>query len=190
VAVKRALLLPAAAAACMFVIVFVLLPRPSAADRLALKVIASLQRTRIRGSVIHVDGARVVARCTLAHGRRELISLPGGTLLIVRRTRVRPLTVGGRLLATAARSPLLAAEADLSGPRPLYVLELIGREEARRAIVRPLGPRAQRYLVRLSNVGPRVDLIVSGKTFRPLSIRYGSRSFNATATLITGRHGC
>jgi hypothetical protein len=187
--VRRALLLPAAAAACAFVGVFVLLPRPSAADRVVLKVIASLQHTRIRGSVIHLDGARIVARCTLAYGRRELLSLPRGTVLVVRGTRVRSLA-GGRLLATATHSPILAAEADLSGPRPLYVLELIGREQAREAIVRPLGERARRYLVRLSGAGPRVDLIVSGKSFRPLSIRYGSRSLNATATLITGRRGC
>jgi hypothetical protein len=185
----RALLFPAAAAACAFLVVFVLLPRPSAADRVALRVIAGLQHTRIRGSVIHLRGARLVARCTVAHGQRELISLPG-TLLVVRRTRVRALLLGGRVLDAARRSTLLAAETDLSGPRLLYVRELIGREERSKAIVHPLDPGAREYVVRLSGDGPRVDLVVSGKTFRPLSIRYGSRLVTATATLLTGSRGC
>ena len=82
---------------------------------------------------------------------------------------------------------LFAAEADLAGPRLLYVHELIGREAARSAAVRARGAT---YLVRLSGAGPRVDLVVSRATLRPLAVEYRSRVLTARATLVTGRRGC
>jgi hypothetical protein len=159
--VRRAVLVPLLAAGCAFVFVFVLLPRPSRADDFALRVLSRLERVRISGSVIHLRGATIIARCTELHDRR--------------------------VEASAAALPLLAAEADLAGPRLLYVHELIGREAARAAVVRAVGGT---YLVRLSGAGPHVDLVVSRPTLRPIAIEYRSRLLTARATLVTGRRGC
>jgi hypothetical protein len=81
-------LVPLLAAGCAFVFVFVLLPRPSRADDFALRVLSRLERVRISGSVIHLRGATIIARCTVLHDRRELISLARGGRIVVRETHV------------------------------------------------------------------------------------------------------
>jgi len=179
-------LVPLLAAGCAFVFVFVLLPRPSRADDFALRVLSRLERVRISGSVIHLRGATIIARCTVLHDRRELISLARGGRIVVRETHVHLLR-RERVEASAAALPLLAAEADLAGPRLLYVHELIGREAARAAVVRAVGGT---YLVRLSGAGPHVDLVVSRPALRPIAIEYRSRLLTARATLVTGNRGC
>jgi hypothetical protein len=184
--VRRAVLVPLFAAGCAFASVFALLPRPSSADEFALRVLSPLEHVRISGSVIHLRGATITARCTALHDRRELISLARGGRIVVRETHVHVLR-RRRLTASTAELPLFAAEADLAGPRLLYVHELIGREAARTAVVRAVGGT---YLVRLSGAGPHVDLVVSRPTLHPLAVEYRSRLLTARATLVTGRRGC
>jgi hypothetical protein len=174
------------AAGCAFVFVFALLPRPSSADDFALRVLLRLDHLRIHGSVIHLGGETVVARCTALHDHRELISLARGARIVVRETRVHLLREP-RLTLAAVRPSLFAAEADLAGPRLLYVHELIAREAARAAVVRRFGST---YVVRLSGAGPQVSLVVSKRTLRPLAVEYRSRVLTAHATLVTGRRGC
>jgi hypothetical protein len=190
-AVKRAILVPLLAGACIFATVYVLLPRPSVADHLALKVLSRLEQTRIAGSVIHFHGATVRARCVALPHHRELVSLGDDLRILVRATHVRALTPM-RVLTSARRRGLLAAEADLAGPRALYVRELIGREATRDVVVRVIGrsPLTSMYLVRLSGAGPRVNLFVSRRTLRPVAVEYLSRTFSAQATLAAGRRGC
>lgn len=183
---RRAILVPLLAAGCAFTFVFALLPRPSSADGFALRVLSRLEQLRISGSVIHLRGATIIARCNELHGRRELISLAHGGRIVVRETHVH-LVRRQRLTVSAMQPALFAAEADLAGPRLLYVHELIGREAARSAAVRARGAT---YLVRLSGAGPRVDLVVSRATLRPLAVEYRSRVLTARATLVTGRRGC
>ena len=183
---RRAVLIPLLACACAFAFVFALLPRPSSADDFALRVLSRLEHLHIRGSVIHLRGGTIVARCTAMHGRRELISLARGARIIVSDTRVR-LLQPQRLTESAPQPALFAAEADLAGPRLLYLRELIAREAARTTVVRPAG---RTDIVRLSGPGPRVDLIVSSGTLRPLAVEYRSRLLTARATLVTGRRGC
>jgi hypothetical protein len=185
-AVRRAVLVPLLAAGCAFAFVFALLPRPSSADDFALRVLSQLDHLRIRGSVIHLRGETVVARCTSLRDRRELISLARGARIVVRETRVHLLREQ-RLTLSAVHPTLLAAEADLAGPRLLYVHELIAREAARAAVVRGFGST---YVVRLSGAGPQVSLVVSKRTLRPLAVDYRSRVLTAHATLVTGRRGC
>lgn len=185
-AVRRAVLVPLLAAGCAFAFVFALLPRPSSADDFALRLLLRLDHLRIQGSVIHLRGETVVARCTALHDRGELISLARGARLVVRETRVR-LLGERRLTLSAVHRMLFAAEADLAGPRLLYVHELIARETARTAVVRGFG---RTYVVRLSGAGPQVSLVVSKRTLRPLAVDYRSRVLTAHATLITGRRGC
>ena len=132
---RRAILVPLLAAGCAFTFVFALLPRPSSADGFALRVLSRLEQLRISGSVIHLRGATIIARCNELHGRRELISLAHGGRIVVRETHVH-LVRRQRLTVSAMQPALFAAEADLAGPRLLYVYELIGREAARSAAVR------------------------------------------------------
>src|SRR5262249_16892479 len=170
-AVRRAVLVPLLAAGCAFAFVFALLPRPSSADDFALRVLLRLDRLRIAGSVIHLRGETVVARCTALHDRRELISLARGTRIVVRETRVH-LRREPRVPLSAMPPSLFAAEADLAGPRLLYIHELIAREAARAAGVRRFGST---YVLRLSGAGPQVNLVVSKRTLRPVAVEYRSR---------------
>src|SRR5262249_41920724 len=163
-----------------------LLPRPSSADDFALRLLLRLDHVRIQGSIIHLRGETVVARCTALHDRSELISLARGARLVVRETRVR-LVGERRLTLPVVNSTLFAAGADLARPRVLCVDELIAREAARTAVVRRFGGT---YVVRLSGAGPQVSLVVSKRTLRPLAVDYRSRVLTAHATLIIGRRGC
>jgi hypothetical protein len=186
-AVRRAVVVPLLAAGCAFAFVFALLPRPSSSDNFALRVLSHLDHLRIRGSVIHLRGETVVAHCTSLRGRRELISLARGAQIVVRETRVHLLREQRLTTLSAVQPSLFAAEADLAGPRLLYIHELIAREAARTAVVRKLGGS---YVVRLSGAGPQVSLVVSKRTLRPVAVEYRSRLLSAHATLVTGRRGC
>jgi hypothetical protein len=187
VAVTRALLLPLALAGTVLAVLFTALPRPSASDVIAAHVLARLQTTRIRGSVIRIGTLRLHATCTSRH-RAAVVTLDDRTQLLVRQTQVRLLRAP-RTLA-ASDSDHLSAEADLGGVRRLYLAELTGRLVRHEAqVARAIVAGRAAYRVRIDGGGPHVYLYVARATLEPIAVDYVSHRLSGRALLLRGK-GC
>lgn len=184
---KRALLVPFALAGAVLALLFTALPRPSANDVIAARVLGRLESMKIHGSVVRIGGAQLHATCT----RRKsgsVVTFDDRTRLLVHRTQVHVLRTP-RTLA-ASDSELMSAEADLGGTRPLYVEELTNRLMTSEAVVaRAYVAGRPSYRLRLDGSGARVDLYVTRSTLVPIAVDYVSRRLSGTATLLRGK-GC
>ena len=166
------------------------LPRPTEAERLAVRVVQRLQDTRSGGAVLHVDGRALVARCRWLSGSSTLVTLTNGERLVVARTRVHDRTRRAGRALTARRSPrdreLLAVKAALAGIHRLYAAALRGRlMRGDEVVVGSTVFRGERaYRVRVGEDPPAVELLVSGRTLDPVAATYRSRRVAAWSRLL------
>jgi hypothetical protein len=152
--------------------------RPPTRDvLLATKELAILDATRNGGARITIAGERLDATCS-PEGRTALVSFDTGGRIRVRGTRVT---------STGAFTPALAAAvADLSGVHRLLATELADRVRSTShlidGVVRWQGRPA--LLLRLGDDRPRVDLVVSASTLRPLAVRFRASDVQGSSMLL------
>lgn len=189
----RALLGTAVAFAAAFGFLRFGLARPSSGDRVAARVIAVLDRTRgKRAEITFGSGEPIAVRCT---GRRHAVSVvqtaageivaSGVHVVVVRELAAR--------VVEALKVPdLAAAELDLAGSHAVYARELGFRLERESMVVRHAryAGRAA-YVIVLRPARPRVEIVVSARTLRPVAARYRSTDLVARSKLgLEGRGGC
>lgn len=155
-----------------------MLPSPSAADRVAVRVLDRLDSTHGRGGQMVLAGRRIGVSCRRLRDARHLISLSDGTKLILAGThvRVRLAESSPRMLAAVTHpSEMAAAEADLSGSHTLYVKQLTALLAHGHPTVAPAMVRGEEaYRIRLTRDRPVVDLYVAQATLRPLEVAFRS----------------
>lgn len=203
----RALAVALAGTACVFGVSFGVLElglkSPSAADKVALRVLAELQRTRGVHAVLDVDGRRVLSTCHSYLGR-DVLQLSDGTRLVVVGVHAfRTLPPGGALVDAVSdrrelfvvhtAAGLVSAQAAVAGSHAFWARVLGARLEQadvhEHAILFEGRPA---YELRLS-ASPVLDLIVDRATLRPVAAVYRSRAVDASSRLIASRHaarGC
>ena len=169
------------------------LARPSSGDRFAARMVAVLAKTHgKRAEITFGSGEPIAVHCT---GRRHAVSAvqtaageivaSGVHIVVVRESAAR--------VVEALKVPdLAAAELDLAGSHAVYTRELGSTLERKSIIVRQ-GRYAGRaaYVIVLRPARPRVEIVVSAQTLRPLAARYRSADLVATSKLgLEGRGGC
>ena len=159
------------------------LPQPTAADRLAVRLLGYLEHTPGRGSEIWINGHRVLARCSSLSKSRKLITLSDGARFAIRRSHIR-------LWHEAAKKPrrpdsalARAAIADLSGSNSLYAAELGPPLAAGDDMVEPIRESDRMYRIVLSRK-PYVALDVDRVSLHPVSARFRSAGISAQASLL------
>lgn len=173
------------------------LPAPRAGDRIAVRVLELLERTRGTGATMTVGGRELSVRCSRLPARRHLLRLSDGTRLVLSGTRVRRLVPRRSLAGLRAVDPeTVAAEAALAGSHAFYATQVAARLRHGSPHVRrtSVGSRAA-YRIRLSHARPHVDLYVDRATLRPLAATYRSRTLTGRSVLagsVAGRprNGC
>jgi hypothetical protein len=172
------------------------LARPSASERLNARIVAVLDHTRSRGSVIAIGSRRLTAVCSRSLRGTVHVRLGDGTAIVAMGTHVLEThRLGARRSLTARPAPdLAAAELVLAGSHALYARELIGRLVRRSAAAREtVFDGRPAYAVRLRASRPSVELIVDRKTLHALGAVYRSQYVRGTSRLLPahGRHeGC
>jgi hypothetical protein len=166
------------------------LPPPTHEKRLAVRVLQVLQERRGAGAVISLDGREILARCRPLPPWRQLVTLSDGTRFALSGTRATRIPEPGQrqLESTSlADAQLLSAQADLAGSRPLYTKEILGRlQHGRRVVVGTTRYRGvPAYRLRLGRDRPRVELLVSRRTFQPLAARYEGRWVKGSSRLLS-----
>jgi len=177
-------------AACTIVVVAAFavvrtLPVPGADAQTGARLVAVLQRLHGSGSVIRIDGKRVLAHCHRVYRDVQLVVYSDGTSIILRAaTVVRPRSDTRPAASGAAERR--AALADLGGDYELYMHALLIRlrQGSRivdgRAVVR--GQAALR--IRIGRDQPRLELLVARRTLRPLAAFYSSLRLRGEAVLL------
>jgi hypothetical protein len=194
----RVLALGAVGAACVFGVSFGVLEfglrSPSAGERVGLRVLAELRRTRGVHAVLDVDGRRLLSTCHSYLARDVLELSDGSRLVLVGVHAFRTLAPGGpvveaisdrrELFVVRTAAGLVGAQAAIAGSHAYWARILALRLEQANLGVRSLvfGSRAA-YELRLSG-RPLLELIVDRRTLRPLAAVYRSRAVNATSRLI------
>jgi len=173
----------------------------SPGEKIALRVLAELRRTRGVHAVMDVDGRRLLSTC---HGfmGRDLLELSDGTRLVIvgihaYRTlapQASPIVAvsARRELFVVRRAPgLVSAQAAIAGSHSFWARILAVRLEQARVDVRDVLFRARpAYDIRLSS-RPLLELIVDRRTLQPLAAVYRSRAVEASSLLVSaGRGGC
>lgn len=177
---------------------------PSAADRIAARVLGELERTRGVRAVLDVDGRRLLATCHSYLGR-DLVQLSDGTQLVVVGVHAfRTLPPRGSLIdavsdrrqlfvARGSAGNTVSAQAAIAGSHSFWARVLGVRLEQANVQVRVTRYRGRAaYEVRL-NKRPLLELVVDRATLRPVAAFYRSRAFDASSRLIASRHavrGC
>jgi hypothetical protein len=171
------------------------LPRPTADDRVGVRVLRVLETTRGGGAVVRLAGRTVRTSCERVSRRRSRIEISDGTTLLVDRTRVTLQSSSARGRQLAARHPELpVAAADLAGNYLLYRAQLTASVVRGRDVVNGtttvLGRPA--YRIRLGRPTPQVELLVDRETYRPLAATYRSQRLQGFARLLQagGAGGC
>jgi len=183
----KALAGAAVVAAAAFGLAAAVLPEPSKADHVSLRLLGVLEQGRGHGATIRIGDERLKATCTVV-GRGNVIELSSGERLLLKGTQVHrlvgPRNASTRELASVRERELLAVKADLAGSYALYAQELLRR--LRHVADPPLvttvfsGVRAYRIVL---SAAPLVELTVTQKTLRPLAARYASAGVVATSVL-------
>ena len=173
---------------------------PSAAERLALRVLALLERTQGHGAILRIDGLRLLASCRSYSGR-DLVVLTDGTRFLVVgthvlqiRSRREPLSEEvsdrRRPFSLRGRAGLVPVEADLAGSHALYARELAGRLEEGDVSARPALLDGRRvYELRLTRRRPVLELMLDRATLRPLAAVYRSSLRTGTSWFLVPRRG-
>jgi hypothetical protein len=203
----RALAVAVVGTACVFGASFGVLElglkSPSAADKIALRVLAELRRTRGVHAVLDVGGRRLLSTCHSYLGR-DLLELSDGTRLVlvgVHAFRTLPPhawlieAVSNRreLFVVRSGAGLVGAQAAIAGSHAFWARVLAVRLEQANVHVRATRFGSRRaYAVRLS-AEPLLELIVDRATLRPLAAVYHSGSVDASSRLMASHravHGC
>ena len=191
----RHVVVPAAGAALVagasLLLLAVAVPRATAEDRIAVRILRQLETTRGAGSVMRLAGTTLHATCERTRTRRSRVVLSDGTTLHINRTRVVARRPAANRGAIVQDGEFVAAAADLSGSHALYVAQLAGSIVRGRDVVvgeTRVGDR-RAYVVRLGRPRPRVELLVDRLTLRPLVARYRSRRPEGSARLVAGGAG-
>jgi hypothetical protein len=179
------------------------LKSPSAADRVALRVLAELERTRGVHAVLDIEGHRLLSTCHSYLGR-DLLQLSDGTRLIVVGVHAfRTLPPGGSLIDAVSdrrelfvvHSPsrLVGAQAAIAGSHAFWARVLAVRLEQANVHVHATEFRSRpAYELRLST-RPLLELVVDKATLRPVAAVYRSQGIDASSRLLASRHadrGC
>ena len=203
----RALAIGVVGAACVFGVSFAVLElglrSPSAGEKVALRVLAELRRTRGVHAVLDVDGERLLSTCHSYLGRDLLELSNGSRLVLVGVHAYRTLPPGGpvveavsdrrELFVVRTAAGLVGAQAAIAGSHAYWARILAVRLEQANVHVRPvLFDSRAAYELQLSS-RPLLELIVDQATLRPVAAVYRSRAVDATSRLIPSRHavgGC
>jgi hypothetical protein len=155
-----------------------LLPPPSHGVLLAMRELHVLARTRTSAAAVTLDGATYRTACH-TRGQTTVVTLGAGSELVIRGVNARSDAVG--------RS-LLGALADLAGSHKLLIRELSDRiRRSSRVLAGTVAFDGRKaYLLRVSNLGPRVYLVVAAHGFQPLGIRYSAAGLRGSSLLATG----
>jgi hypothetical protein len=188
----RMLLGTALAFAAAFGFLQIGLARPSSGDRIAARVVAVLEKTYgKRAEITFGSGEPIAVRCTRRH-RASVVQTAAGEIVAHGAHIVAVRELAPRIIEALKVPDLAAAELDLAGSHVVYARELASRLEGKSMIVkhaRYAGHAA--YVIVLRPVRPRVEIVVSAKTLRPLSASYRSADLVATSRLgHEGRGGC
>jgi hypothetical protein len=174
----------------------VTLPRTSSGEKLALKTLTRLETWRSYGAVVSFGSRTLDATCS-GQGLKTVLTYENGARVLVRGRNVHPLAPIGpestRLLADRALQPrvepdLLVAEAVLGGTRTLYMTGLaVALAKGRDPFLGTTRFDGIRTNVFLLEEHPRVELLVSARTFMPLAVRYRSAHLRGSSLLVTDR---
>jgi len=176
---------------------------PSTGERIALRVLAELERTRGVRAVLDVDGRRLLSTCHSFMGR-DLLQLSDGTrLVLVGVHAYRTLPPGGSLIEAVSdrrelflvrsTGSLVSVQAAIAGSHAFWARLLAIRLEQADVHVWPvLFASRPAYELRLSH-RPLLELVVDRVTLRPLAALYRSRAVDGSSRLIAAGHargGC
>jgi len=176
---------------------------PSAADKIALRVLAELQRTRGVNAVLDIDGRRLRSTCHSYMGR-DLVQLSDGTQLVLvgihaYRTLppsdpvIRAVSDRRELFVVHSTVGLVGVQAAIAGSHAYFARVLAVRLEQADVHVHPIVFASRpAYELRL-NSRPLLELIVDRVTLRPLAAVYRSHAWAASSRLLTARRavrGC
>jgi hypothetical protein len=156
-----------------------LLPPPSHGVLLAARELRVLARTGTSAAAITLDGVTYRTTCH-TRGRTTVVTFGDGSKLAIRGVNAR---------SDGVDRSLLGALADLAGSHKLLSRELSNRIRHSSHVLDGTvafdGRKA--YLLRVSNLGPRVYLVVAARGLRPLGIRYAGADVSGSSLLATGR---
>jgi len=173
-----ALGIPAVLAAGSFAFVGAVLPRPSATDAIAVRILQKLETTRGARAHIRLGRRTFVSECRVLSRNRRGIFLDDGTRLFLHGSHftVSSPSREWRTIARLESPEFPAAAADLGGSHFLYVVQLARSIVRGRHVVLGtirFGGR-ETYRVRLSRGRPLVELLVDRMTLEPVAAHYRS----------------
>lgn len=155
-----------------------LLPPPSHGVFLATRELRVLAQTSTSAASITLDGVAYTTTCR-TRGRTTVVTVGNGAKLTIRSVNASSVGVD---------PSRLGALADLAGSHKLLSRELTDRIRHSSHVfdgtVAFHGRKA--YLLRVSNLGPRVYLVVAARGLRPLGIRYSGPGVSGSSLLVTG----
>jgi hypothetical protein len=189
----RALLGTAAAFAAAFGFLQIGLARPSSGDRIAARVVAVLEQTHgKRAEITFGSGEPIAVSCTRRHRAGSVVQTAAGEIVASGVRIVVARESAARLIEALKVPDLAAAELDLAGSHAVYARELGSRLERKSIVVRHARYAGRgAYVIVLRPARPRVEIVVSAQTLRPLAARYRSADLVATSKLgLEGRGGC
>jgi hypothetical protein len=169
------------------------LPDPGGGAETGARVLGVLERLHGTGSVIHLGGKRLFARCHRLYGYLQLVAYSDGSRTILRSAAV--VSDGRRLASDGLAAERQVALADLGGDFQLYTQALLVRLNQRGLVVdgstRVRNQPALR--IRLGHDRPRLELLVAIRNLRPLAASYRSKRLRGDAILLAPtrrRSGC
>jgi hypothetical protein len=189
----RALLGTAVAFAATFGLLQIGLARPGSGDRVAARVVAVLDKTYGKRAEITLgSGEPIAVHCTRLRHAVSVVRTAAGEIVAsgVHIVVVRELAT--RVVEALKVPDLAAAELDVAGSHAVYARELGSRLERKSMIVRHARyARRAAYLIVLRPARPRVEIVVSARTLRPVAATYRSADLVARSKLgLEGRGGC
>ncbi len=205
----RTIVLAAAGAALLFGAAYGLLAvgmrTPSASERMAVRILATLLRTRGVRADLTIDGRALGSTCHAYLGRDLVEVSDGSRVVIVGVHAFRTLAPAGALVSEVSRrralfghratgsGRLVGVEAAIAGSHALWARILAVRLEQADIHLRPTVFRGRPAYALLLGHRPRLDLVVDRKTLLPVAAFYRSRSIVAASRLLASRHpvhGC
>ena len=203
----RALAVAVVGIACLFGVSFGVLDlglrSPSAADKIGVRLLQVLKRTRGVRAVLDVEGHRLRSTCRGFIGR-DLLQLSDGTRIVIigvhayrtlppRGSLIAAVSNRRELFAVHSTAALVSAQAAIAGSHALWAGILAARLEQANLRVQAVRFESRpAYEVRLSTK-PLLELIVDQATLRPVAAVYRSQAVSASSRLLASRRavgGC